>query len=307
MNKQVKDINFSMMPHPEGLVSYGKSILMYDCLDVDVKHTITAEIDAFISDLPKKIDFIIILVCVKGKINIRCNFEDYCVNENDVFLMVPGTICEKLDIDPESRLIVISLPDSSLAPGLSFENALYSSENFSKANLVSLSPAMVSSGVTIYRQMKQTLQNKENPVNEDLIRAYIMVFAGLAASSMQKWIEENKEKENKNTDSRDAMLKNFLSRVEKEHREHRDVAYYAQQEGITPKYFAKIIFTKSGKHPLEWIKYHVVLDAQLLLKSKEHTIDQICQILNFANRSQFNRYFKERTGMSPGEYIKSSI
>lgn len=307
MNKQVKDINFSMMPHPEGLVSYGKSILMYDCLDVDVKHTITAEIDAFISDLPKKIDFVIILVCVKGKINIRCNFEDYCVNENDVFLMVPGTICEKLDIDPESRLIVISLPDNSLAPGLSFENALYSRENFAKAKLVSLSPEMVTSGVTIYRQMKQALENKENPVSEDLIRAYIMVFAGMAANSMHKWFEENEKKENSKADNKENVLKDFLARVEKEHREHRDVAYYAEQAGLTPKYFAKIIYSRSGKHPLDWIKEHVVVDAQLLLKSREHSIDEVCSILNFANRSQFNRYFKERTGMSPGEYIKSSI
>lgn len=302
MERKVNDVRFSQMPHTKEMVSFGNRIIMYDNLDKPMSEAFKPEIRAFASDLPKRMDFIIILLCLQGEINITCNLKDYCAKANDLILLVPGTICEKLNISDDARVVMISLPDNSYAPGLGFEDSTYAAKNFTTAKCISLDPKIVSNGITIYTQLKSHMSSLESRISEDLIKAYILVFAGLAAGSVKKALNENTDG---SVNSREEILKNFLDSIEKKHREHRDVSFYAREAGLSPKYFAKIIYTTSGKHPLEWIKGNVILDAKVLLKSREHSIEEICNLLNFSTRSQFNRYFKDETGMSPVEYIKS--
>lgn len=302
MERKINDIQFSQMPHTEGMVSFGDRIIMYDNLDKPMSEAFNRDIQLFVSDLPKRIDFVIILLCVQGEINITCNLRDYCAKANDLIVLVPGTICEKLNISDDARVVMISLPDNSYAPGLGFEDSTYAAKNFTTAKCISIDSRIVSNGITIYTQLKSHMSSLEHKVSEDLIKAYILVFAGLAAGSVKKAMKENTDG---SVNSKEEILKNFLESIDKNHREHRDVSFYAGEAGLSPKYFAKIIYSISGKHPLDWIKGNVILDAKVLLKSREHSIEEICNLLNFSTRSQFNRYFKDETGMSPVEYIKS--
>ena len=84
----------------------------------------------------------------------------------------------------------------------------------------------------------------------------------------------------------------------------KDIAYYAAKAGLTPKYFASVIYEVSGTHPLDLVKEQVVLDAQHLLKEGK-SIKEVCSILNFSSQSQFTSYFKTAVGIPPGEFIKS--
>ena len=43
-------------------------------------------------------------------------------------------------------------------------------------------------------------------------------------------------------------------------------------------------------------------EAKQLLRSKEYTILQISEMLNFTSQSLFGRYFKKFTGYTPKEY-----
>ena len=73
---------------------------------------------------------------------------------------------------------------------------------------------------------------------------------------------------------------------------------------LTPKYLSQVIYQASGRHAGEWIKDYVILEAKILLKSGKYTVQQVGDMLNFANASFFGKYFKAATGCSPKQFQK---
>lgn len=302
MVKKAKEVDFGMLPRVEGTVAYEDKLIMYDNLDTPIYEALTNDILTFIGDLPKRISFAFILVCLKGRIDIRCNLKDFSIEERGLMVMVPGTICESLSFSKDCTLLALSVPDQNYAPGPSFENATYVQRNFTSPIALRLDEDVLQSGVNIFKQLKAALQKKGNAANDELVRAYITVMAGLAAVNLQKSLIDNPPE---SVSTKELVLKNFLSSVENDHRKARDVSYYAEKAGLSPKYFAKIIKATSGKHPMEWIMEYTVLDMKSVLKSHECSISQACSLFGFSSRSQFDKYFKKVAGCTPAEYVRS--
>ena len=63
-----------------------------------------------------------------------------------------------------------------------------------------------------------------------------------------------------------------------------------------------MVYAVSGRHAGDWIRDYVILEAKALLKSRKYTIQQISDMLNFANQSFFGVYFKKEVGCSPKAY-----
>lgn len=82
----------------------------------------------------------------------------------------------------------------------------------------------------------------------------------------------------------------------------RSVSFYADKMAITHKYLSMCVKSSSGKTPLEWIENNVVPDARAQLASTTRTVQQISDSLGFTTQSDFGRYFKRVTGMSPKAY-----
>ncbi len=47
------------------------------------------------------------------------------------------------------------------------------------------------------------------------------------------------------------------------------------------------------------------MEAKVLLKSTDLTVQEVAARLNFANQSFFGKYFKHQTGMSPSAYRRA--
>lgn len=73
---------------------------------------------------------------------------------------------------------------------------------------------------------------------------------------------------------------------------------------VTPKYLSQVVYKVSGRFAGDWISDYVILEAKAMLKSRKYTIQQIADMLNFANQSFFGKYFKDKVGCSPSEYQK---
>ena len=86
----------------------------------------------------------------------------------------------------------------------------------------------------------------------------------------------------------------------------REVQFYADQLGISPKYLSTITQTYSGKNASEWIADYVVGLAINLMREKKCKIQEVSTLLNFPTQSFFGRFFgrffKRATGMSPKKY-----
>lgn len=303
MPNSINETDFGMLPKSDTMVAYKDRIVLYDNLDRPLSSVFNDEIKAFITLLPKRIDFTVVVLCVEGEVEIACNLRTLKAGPGGLIVVVPGTIGESIRIAPETHMIVLAVPDQDYAPDNSFQNATYSQKNFTAPICLQLDDEVLKSGIESYRQLKHTILTMGDQLTDDLVKAYIMVLAGLAAVNLQKWMISNPEDK---IPPKELLLKKFLSNVEEHYKEHRAVSYYAGLADMEPKYFAKVIYATSGKRPLEWIKEHVILDAKSMLKSREYTITQICDALHFGSQAHFNRYFKEATGMSPLQYVKNN-
>ena len=100
---------------------------------------------------------------------------------------------------------------------------------------------------------------------------------------------------------KDLVLK-FLNDVHTYCNKERSVAFYADRCFLSPKYFARIMTEMLGKKPGDIIKENVILEAKVMLISKDYTVQQVSDKLNFPNSSFFCKYFKSAAGCSPRQY-----
>ncbi|MDE6006043.1 MAG: helix-turn-helix domain-containing protein [Muribaculaceae bacterium] len=97
----------------------------------------------------------------------------------------------------------------------------------------------------------------------------------------------------------------FLQLVLENFRKERFLEFYANQLQITPKHLSRTVKQQTGYTAVDWIERYVILEAKVLLKSSNLTIQQISDELNFPSQSFFGKYFKKLTGMSPKEFRNS--
>lgn len=285
------------------MASYSDLLLMYDNLDTPLSQTYSPEIKQFLAMLPMKINFIVVILCIQGNVKIQCNLKDLSIGKNGLVVIPSGTKAEKLEIGEDSTVVVMVLPDQTLAPPSSFHNSTYASSNFITPTSIELEDHEVRQGVDVYRLLKAQLKNDEVNVNQDLVKAYILLLAGVAAVGFQRWRLRNKKTK---ISTKEQIYRDFLHQLSEDYRKHRDVSHYAECLDLTSKYFASVIYDVSGHHPLDLIKEQVVMDAQNLLKNGK-TIMEVCEILNFSSQSQFTNYFKSAVGMPPGEFLKNNL
>lgn len=78
------------------------------------------------------------------------------------------------------------------------------------------------------------------------------------------------------------------------YRQHRTVAYYAQQLCVTPKHLHKISTGVSGRSPSYWIQQFTVMEIRHLLMHGKLAAKEVAAKLNFDSISHFSRYIKLR-------------
>lgn len=302
LHADVKEIPFDMMPDSVSMASYGDKLIVYDNISTPLSETYTDEIKTFIGSLPVKIEFTVVIFVLEGRLDIGCNLQHYSIAPGDIGVFVPGTIGESIYIAPDSKLIVMSLSDDSFRPTGSLKKNLYAQANFVRPIKFNIVPGMIWPAVQEYQHLKHALLHNEF-LTDELVASYIGVLTSFATISLEKW-NGSKPIRDEGSVPNNKIYNEFLDLLGKNFIDHKDVAFYAEASGLSDKYFSRQIYKVSGKHPMEWIKAHVVLNAEAMLRSGDFTIAEVSEALKFSSQSAFNRYFKAVTGLSPKEYMK---
>ena len=100
----------------------------------------------------------------------------------------------------------------------------------------------------------------------------------------------------------DLLFKRFITLLSGTEIKPRNVAWYAQQLCVTPKYLSSTCKNVSGKSANVWINQYVMKDISYMLTHSEKSIKEISEHLNFPNLSFFGKYVKSHFGISPKEY-----
>ena len=83
---------------------------------------------------------------------------------------------------------------------------------------------------------------------------------------------------------------------------YREVAYYANELNVSPKYLSETVKRITGNSVMNLIDKYAVPVLIDFLKNSELTFTQISEEMNFSSLSYFSRYARKHLGMSPTEY-----
>ena len=302
MVKKARELSFRELPDPRGSLNYRGKLLIYDNLNALNVKSAVEDMASYNIELPVKLNFTIVVFCEDGRVDLSYNMQPKSLLNGQVVILVPGTVIEKCEVFFDTKFIIVAVADDDFVPGGRLYNSTFIQKNFTSPLLLNLDRALSHNCVSIYRHLRESVLSKGDSLPEDMVKGFFMVMSGMVVINIQQCLlSRDREK----ISSSESILKDFLQRAEEDHREHKDVKYYADRAGLTPKYFAKVILKASGRHPLNLIREYVIADARTMLKSGNYGVEQICNILHFSSRAQFNKYFKDATGISPVRYAKS--
>lgn len=118
-----------------------------------------------------------------------------------------------------------------------------------------------------------------------------------------KRIAEREEALRQQTASRqDWLFHQFIRMVNQYGLRERKIEFYADKLCVTPNYLGAVIKKVGGLTVMQWLNRHAIQKAKVLLRYSDLPIWEVAEHMNFANPSFFSKFFKNETGMTPGEY-----
>lgn len=257
-------------------------------------------------NFPFRFDGILLVWCIKGRLSVSINLNDYILKENTLFLCVPGNIFKLNEIisdEEELHYVCIAMSrefaaDQKVDVNKTFSNGLSLMDDPSVA-LSEEESAMIADYIDMMGKVARSELTYKKESIQSLWTSMIYIFAGVLDNRV-------KAKDPAESTNRSRLLfEQFISLVAKYHGQYRNVGFYADKLCLTPKYLSKLIKNATGRSAPEWIDAYVILEAKNMLKYSNETIKEIVYKLNFPNQSVFYKFFKARTGMTPSEYRNS--
>ena len=98
------------------------------------------------------------------------------------------------------------------------------------------------------------------------------------------------------------ITQNFKDALSRHIYQKQKVIDYAELLNVSPNHLNKCIKAATGQSAQDILNDMIILEAKVLLKQTDMQISEIAYKLSQQNHSDFSRFFKSKTGMSPKEY-----
>jgi AraC-like DNA-binding protein len=99
----------------------------------------------------------------------------------------------------------------------------------------------------------------------------------------------------------------FAELVEQNYKSLRKVCDYLPLMNTTAKPLSKSMQKTIGKTPKQFIDDRILLEAKRLLVYTNESIKEITFMLGFDEPTNFSKFFREQTGLSPAEFKKQHL
>ena len=97
----------------------------------------------------------------------------------------------------------------------------------------------------------------------------------------------------------------FLLEVRYNCSKHRDVAWYANKVGVTPKYLTEVSKDATNRPAGEWIDEYAAIILRKELSAENVSLTDLAKEMIFSSLPAFTRYVKRVLGCSPSEFRDS--
>lgn len=250
------------------------------------------------------------VLCKKGYIDVFFHDQMLRVGENDLLIRIPrATELGPYEYSDDFEFIELAVPND-LFEELMFEQMRveprwWQKQEFLKAHpLFHLAPLSIEVCEVFFRMLELQFAR---PMT-DYRRQIMKLMARGAMMEILNFLDreipaEEMEVARLAVNTGDYTFHQF-TKLLRENPHQREVQWYAEQIGITPKYLSEICKERSGKSASEWIADITIAELKHMLRDTNMPIHKVAQELDFPNASFFCQYTKKHTGLTPNQFRK---
>lgn len=250
---------------------------------------------------PCRIDAIAVLVCIGGEVECSINLKHYRVSSNMILVNFPDDIIQIHRAESLEAYAVLISSELLGELNIDFKQRSDFYLNIRRkavcllphAEVVTLKPYYALLSGHISRQRAETPQ---------IIRGLVQAFSYNVISLMRLFQQQEEGEENDSMKRNKQLFQQFMALLKLHHATARGVKFYADKLCLTPNYLSGAIKDYTGKTVTEWVNDYVILEAKIMLKDANLSIQEISYRLNFPTQSAFGKYFKQQTGIGPKAY-----
>ena len=299
--QQTNELEMMMLPISERTLTFGNELMLAD--NFNLPPIEEREIEVHLTPAcPFKVMFTMIMICTRGYMRFRYNLQEYTLKAGTILIIQPNSFGECLEISKDFQVAYISYKDESYIEENSASILSQFRNKMTQQAVINVSEEKMNELLTIYRTIRKRIQEPYTEFTREALKGYMRVILADTYQELVKMMETNGTDYKKSRSK--YLFEKFLNLVQQCYTKERSVTFYAETMYLTPKYLSQVIYQASGRHAGEWIKDYVILEAKILLKSGKYTVQQVGDMLNFANASFFGKYFKAATGCSPKQFQK---
>ncbi len=250
------------------------------------------------------LDAILLLVCKRGKLQMRIKSKLVVVHPNDVLCCSPNTIMSDLMTSPDFEANILCLSPRIIQSVFHSDNNIWNHYFYLWQHpIINIEEDFLRLYEYYYQLITYRMKFPKNKYNKEvmlsIISALLYDFLSYLGKSPLKTINNETEYTQGN-----GLFKKFIELLSSHTPKERSVTYYAERLCVTPKHLSTTIKNISGKTAFDWIHEYVLEDVKQQLANPNLSIKEITDYLGFPNMSFFGKYVKTRLGMSPTEYRK---
>ncbi|SFO45812.1 AraC-type DNA-binding protein [Chitinophaga sp. YR627] len=157
-----------------------------------------------------------------------------------------------------------------------------------------LSPDMTERLSKVYELLEA--EYKEDSSNLPMIKSLLKVFL-LHLTKMKK-------EEFTSLDINQKRAYEFLLLLEDHYINERNIQFYADQLGISPKRLNQVLKEVLNQTGIQLLHDRLILEAKRQIIHSENSIKEVAWLLGFRDRPYFSRFFKVHTGQTPEAFQK---
>lgn len=271
-----------------------------DILSTDKPRLITSRLEEMMGEQTVA-GYGAIIICRTGSALMHIDFKAWRLGEGDVITIFPNDVVMIEEATSDFAVEMLRYDPAMLREAsLQLERTVYSKLRNDRCRQGRLVVTDIINAM--FRLLKIYFDQPECKCLDQLVLYQLKsFFTGFYDHIIREGHKESDEATPRTND----LFNQFMETLERDYRLSHDVAYYAHQLCITPKYLTTIVKRITGHTPKTIIDHYVVLQLKLQLRHRDITVKQLAWDFHFSDTSFFCRYFKQHTGMSPQSFRNS--
>ena len=253
---------------------------------------------------PAFYDCVVHIICTGGRGSFRYNDRLFAMSENDIAVISHPRLVTDIRGDECFRCEYVAAPEK-------FLHNLLPANNYSIQGRVSLfDNPIIRVGDRDASRFRDDLANIRKRIDNTDHRFYQELMGSLLQTMIYDLFDFHAKTNDSilTTDRVGYITSQFFTLIEGGRpKTHREVAHYAAQLNVTPKYLSDTIKRVTGASVSAHINNAAAAIALAYLKDNAMSVTQIADEMNFSSLSYFSRCCVKHIGMSPLRFRTAGV